>query len=120
MNKDNQNIAVEKILADYVGTGKENSKLEELKALDRKVKRPANIFGYVFGTIGAIIMGSGMSIVMTDIGALVGENSMTVGIVVGVVGLVMAVINYPIYKKILDSRRKKYADQIIKLSNQIA
>ncbi len=119
MNKDNQNIVVEKILADYVGTEKENSKVEELKALDRKVKRPANIFGYVFGTIGALIMGTGMSIAMTDIGERLGENSMPIGIAIGVVGLTMAIINYPIYKSILNSRREKYANQMIELSNQL-
>ncbi|MBQ4523873.1 MAG: hypothetical protein IJA10_13125 [Lachnospiraceae bacterium] len=71
-------------------------------------------------SIGAIIMGSGMSLVMTDIGETLGmEETMTLGIVIGVIGMFMAIINYPILKKILSSRRKKYADKIIALSDEI-
>ncbi len=98
----------------------EESKVEELKRMDSKVKRPANVFAYVFGSIGAIIMGSGMSLVMTDISETVGiENPMLYGVVIGVIGMLMAIINYPIYKKILGNRRKKYADKIIALSDEI-
>ena len=94
--------------------------LDALRELDRKVKRPANVFSYVFGSISAIIMGAGMSLVMTDIGATVGiENPMMPGIVVGVIGLALAIVNYPVYKNILASRRKKYADEIIALSDKI-
>ena len=65
-------------------------------------------------------MGAGMSLVMTDIGGAVGiDDPMIPGIVIGVVGMLMAIINYPIYKGILGSRRKKYADKIIALSDKI-
>ena len=65
-------------------------------------------------------MGSGMSLVMTDISETVGiENPMLYGIIIGIVGMFMAIINYPIYKGILDSRRKKYVDKIIALSDKI-
>ena len=65
-------------------------------------------------------MGSGMSLVMTDIGKTVGiAEPMIPGIVIGVVGMLMAIINYPIYKRIMSSRRKKYADKIVKLSDKI-
>ena len=99
---------------------KEVSKLDELKALDKKVKRPALLFAYIFGSIGAIIMGAGMSLVMTDIAETVGiANPMLYGIVIGLVGMFMAIINYPVYKGILSARRKKYADRIIALSDKI-
>ena len=118
MNSNSQNFMVEKIRTQYIE--KENTELDALRELDAKVKRPANVFGYMFGSIGAIIMGSGMSLVMTDIGTTFGmEDTMFPGIVIGVVGMLMAIINYPIYKKILGSRRKKYADRIIALSNKI-
>lgn len=118
MNKNDQEFLVQKIRTQY--TEKEFTKLDELKALDAKVKRPAIRFAFIFGTIAAIIMGSGMSLVMTDIGNMLGiENNMIIGIVIGVVGMLMAIINYPIFKKRLNSRRKKYADQIIALSNQL-
>ena len=118
MNKNDQEFLVQKIRTQY--TEKEHTELDELKELDRKVKRPANVFAYIFGSISAIIMGSGMSLVMTDIGTTIGmENAMVPGIVIGVVGMLMAIINYPIHKSVLASRRKKYADQIMKLSDKI-
>ncbi len=118
MNKNDQEFLVQKIRTQY--TEKENTKLDELKALDAKVKRPANIFAYIFGSISAVIMGSGMSFVMTDIGSIIGiDNAMVPGIVIGIIGMLMAIVNYPIYKKMLASRKEKYADQIIELSDKI-
>ena len=118
MNKNDQEFLVQKIRTQY--TEKEHTDLDALKELDAKVKRPANVFAYIFGSIGAIVMGSGMSLVMTDVGATVGiADPMLPGIVVGIVGMLMAIINYPIYKGILGARRKKYADKIITLSEKI-
>lgn len=118
MNQNEKEFLVQKIRTQY--TEKEHTQLDKLKELDKKVKRPANIFGYTFGSISAVIMGSGMSLVMTEIGSIIGmENAMIPGIVIGVIGLIMAIINYPIYKKILNSRSKKYADEIVKLSDDI-
>ena len=118
MNQNDQNFLVQKIRTQYVE--KEITALDELKALDAKVNRPANVFAYLFGSIGAIIMGSGMSLVMTDVSQTIGiQNPMLYGIIIGVVGMIMAIVNYPIYKGILTSRRKKYAEQIIAVSNQI-
>ena len=118
MNRNDQEFLVQKIRTQY--TEKEHTRLDELKELDTKVKRPANVFAYVFGSISVIIMGSGMSLVMTDIGSSIGmEDAMVPGIVIGVVGMLMTIVNYPIYKKMLASRRKKYADKIMELSNKI-
>ena len=118
MNKNDKEFLVQKIRTQY--TEKEHSSLDELRALDKKVKRPANVFAYTFGSLSAIIMGSGMSLVMTDIGAKLGMNETLVpGIVIGVIGMAMALVNYPIYKKILASRKAKYAPQIIALSNDL-
>ncbi len=118
MYKNDQEFLVQKIRTQY--TEKEQTGLETLKELDAKVKRPANVFAYIFGSISAIIMGAGMSLVMTDIGATIGvTDPMIPGIVIGIIGMAMAAINYPIYKGILGARRKKYADKIIALSDQI-
>ena len=117
MNND-QEFLVQKIRTQY--TEKKQSGLDSLKALDAKVKRPANVFAYVFGSVAAIIMGCGMSLVMTDIGATVGiAEPLVPGILIGIVGMAMAIVNYPIYKGILSARRKKYADRIIALSDQL-
>ena len=118
MNKNDQQFMAQKIRTQYME--KEPSELDALRKLDSKVKRPANIFAYIFGSISAIIMGSGMSLVITDIGATIGmPDAMIPGIVIGVVGMIMAIICYPIYKKILTSRRKRYAKEIIELSDKI-
>ena len=115
--KDHEFIA-EKIRAQY--TEQESTDLDALKALDAKVKRPANVFGYTYGSVGAVVMGAGMSLVMTDIGKMIGLTStLTPGIAVGIVGLGMSCTTYPIYKKILNSRKKKYAHQIMELSDRI-
>ena len=111
-------FAVEKIRSQY--TEQKNNDLDALKALDARVKRPANVFGYAYGSIGAIVMGAGMSLVMTDIGTKIGLTATLVpGIAVGVAGLVMSCTTYPIYKKILNARKKKYAHQILELSDRI-
>jgi len=118
MNKNDQEFLVQKIRTQY--TEKEHTQLDELKELDTKVKRPANVLAYAIGTVSAIVMGAGMSLVMTDIGSVVGlKDPMVPGIAIGVVGLVAAIANYPMYKKVLGSRRKKYADQIIALSDKL-
>ena len=118
MENNSQNFMVEKIRTQYIE--KESTELDALRELDAKVKRPANVFGYVFGSISAIVMGCGMSLVMTDIGTTIGmTETMVPGIIIGIVGMLGAVINYPVYKKILNARRKKYADKIIALSNKI-
>lgn len=118
MDKNLQNFMVEKIRTQYME--KENTELDELHELDAKVKRPANVFAYVFGSVSALIMGSGMSLVMTDIGESFGiTDAMIPGIIIGVIGMLMVIINYPIYKRILGLRRKKYADKVIALSNKI-
>ena len=118
MNKNDQEFLVQKIRSQY--TEKETTKLDELKELDKKVKQPANVFAYAFGTISAIIMGTGMSLVMTDLGETLGMgDAMVPGVVIGVIGMVMAIINYPMYTKMLSSRKEKYAEQIIALSDKL-
>ncbi|MBQ8791561.1 MAG: dihydropteridine reductase [Ruminiclostridium sp.] len=120
MNRNDTEFMVQKIRTQYVEKDESEKNLDMLRELDAEVKRPANVFGYVFGSIGAIVMGAGMSLVMTDIGAQLGiTNTMPVGIAIGVVGMLMAIVNYPIYKKILSSRKKKYADRIFELSEKI-
>ena len=118
MNKNDQQFMAQRIRTQYME--KESTELDELRELDAKVKRPANIFAYVFGSISAVVMGAGMSLVMTDIGATLGiANAMVPGIIIGVVGMVMALVNYPIYKGILGSRKRKYDAEILKISDKI-
>ena len=113
-----QEFIVQKIRTQY--TEKQHTELDELKALDAKVKKPANVFAYIYGSLSAIVMGAGMSLVMTDIGAMIGLSAaMVPGIVIGIVGMGMALTTYPIYKKMLSNRKKKFAPQIMELSDQL-
>ena len=113
-----QEFIVQKIRTQY--TEKQHTELDALKELDAKVKRPANVFAYTYGSVSAIVMGAGMSLVMTDIGATIGlASAMVPGIAVGIVGLGMVLSTYPIYKGILNSRKKKYAPQIMALSEKL-
>lgn len=113
-----QNKELQEIRKRYLP--RKESSLDTLKALDRKVRRPANIFAYFFGSVSAIVMGSGMSLVMTDIGSVVGiGDPMIFGVLIGIAGLSMALLTYPIYQGILASRRKKYTDKILTLSDKI-
>lgn len=118
MNRNDQQFMAQKIRTQYME--KTPSELDALRELDSKVKRPANIFAYVFGSISAVVMGAGMSLVMTDIGAAIGITSALVpGIAIGIVGLGMALLTYPMYKGILNARKKKYSADILELSDKI-
>ena len=115
--KDQEFIA-QKICTQY--TEKQHTELDALKTLDAKVKLPANVFAYVYGSISAMVMGAGMSLVMTDIGEIMGmTNSMVSGIIIGIIGMGMALSTCPIYKKILCKRKKKFAPQILELSAKL-
>lgn len=106
---------VEKIRNKYVL--KEESKMEQLIRLDKQAERPGTIASIVIGTIGILILGAGMSCV------LVGNSSieiLAVGIVVGIIGMVVAGSAYPIYNKVTKKERKKVAEQIIALSNELS
>ena len=98
---------------------KSTSKVVALKKLDNKVKRPANICAYTFGIVSALILGTGMCLSMKVIGN--GSTAFTViGIIIGVIGIVGVSINYPLFKKILSSRKEQYAGDIIRLAEEIS
>ena len=119
MNKNDQQFMAQKIRTQYME--KESTELDALRELDAKVKRPASVFAYVFGSISAIIMGAGMSLIMTDIAEKIGFGfePMLPGIIIGVVGMILALLNYPMYKGILGRRKKKYGAKILELSDKI-
>ena len=112
MNRNDKEILVQKIRTQY--TEKSPSALDELKALDRRVKRPADIIAYLFGTVGALVLGIGMCLAMEVIGSY-----LIPGIAIGAVGIMMVSFTYSIHKAVLAARRKKYGDEILALSESI-
>lgn len=95
------------------------SKLIALKKLDQKAKLPAAIFTYTFGVLGALVLGVGMCLAMGVIGTGL-SFAMPLGVAVGLVGIAMVSVNYPIYQKLLAEGRKKYAFEIMELAKEIS
>ena len=114
MNTDK--ISAESIAKDYAP--KESSKIVALKKLDNRAKLPATIFTYSCGIISALVFGTGMCLAMQVIGS--GLAGMVLGIVIGVIGMIGCSVNYPIYKKMLEKGKEKYAYEIVQLAKEIA
>ncbi len=100
-------------------TPKDTSKVLRLKKLDKKAKQGANIFAYSFGILSAFVFGVGMCLSMKIIGN--GSTALTVlGIIIGIIGIALVSVNYPIYKKLLENGKKKYAFEIVELAKEIS
>lgn len=97
---------------------KESSKIIALKKLDAKAKRPAKLFGYIFGTVTTLVAGTGMCLAMRVIGGTI--PLMVLGIVIGIIGFAGCGINYPIYRKMIENGKKKYAYDIVELAREIS
>ena len=114
MNTDK--IYAESIAKEYAP--KDNSKIVALRKLDRQAKLPATIFTYTWGIISVLVFGTGMCLGMQVIGS--GITHMMLGIVIGIVGMVGCGVNYPIYKKMLENGKRKYAYEIMELAREIS
>lgn len=115
MNTDK--IFAEQIANEYAP--KDTSKVVALRKLDARAKRPANIFTYTLGVVSALVFGTGMCLAMGQIGSGT-AGSFVLGIIIGVSGMVGMGINYPVYKRILENGRKKYAFEIMELAKAIS
>lgn len=98
---------------------KDTSKVVALKKLDRKAKMPANIFAYTMGIAAALVFGLGMCLAMQVIG---GGSALSVGlgIVIGLIGFAAMGINYPVYRRMLEKGKRKYAFEIMQLAKEIS
>lgn len=115
MNTDK--IYAEQLANEYAP--KETSKVVALRKLDAKAKLPANIFTYTLGVVSALVFGTGMCLAMGQIGGGT-QVSFIAGIIIGIIGMVGMSVNYPIYKRILESGKKKYAFEIMELAKEIS
>ncbi|MBE6754287.1 MAG: dihydropteridine reductase [Ruminococcaceae bacterium] len=111
MNTDK--ILAEAIAKDYAPN--DSSKIVALKKLDMRAKLPATIFTYTLGIISALVFGAGMCMAMQVIG-----GGMVLGVIVGLIGLIGCGVNYPLYKKMLEKGKAKYAYEIVRLAREIA
>lgn len=115
MNTDK--IYAEQLANEYAP--KDTSKVVALKKLDAKAKQPASIFAYSFGIASALVIGVGMCLCMGQIGSG-GTLSMVMGVALGLIGMAGAGLNYPVYKRLLEKGKKKYAFEIVELAKEIS
>ena len=112
MKKMDKELFLQKIREDY--TEKEHGKMDELKALDKKVKFPAQVLAYTVGTVGSLVFGTGMCLAM----GVIGKRKVP-GVIIGCAGMAALAGNYYLYENVLKSRKEEYADQILQLSEEI-
>lgn len=101
---------------------KEDDDISRLRKLDAMVTQKATINSFVTGIIGVLIMGTGMSFVMTDLGTLFGlqgKMNFVIGILIGLSGMVLARAAYPVYSKVLKEEREKTAPEILRLTEEL-
>ena len=106
----------------YTAPTEEEDKMARLRRLDASVTNTAQVVALVFGIVGTLILGFGMSLIMTELGealGISGDAAMMIGITVGVAGGILASLAYPIYNAIVKAKRKKLASEIIRLTDEL-
>ncbi len=101
---------------------KEENKMEQLRNLHSIPSQKAQARAIVIGVIGALIMGTGMSLAMADLGEILGayrELAMLIGIAIGLVGMAMVALAYPVYNRVLQKQRKRIAPEILRLTDEL-
>lgn len=97
-------------------------KLEKLRRLDNSVTQKATAASLVVGILGALILGSGMSLIMTDVGEILGLQgvvNLVIGIIIGLIGIVMVSLAYPVYNHMLKKERTKIASEVLQLTDEL-
>ena len=113
---------LKRIREKYTPPTKEEDKMARLRRLDASTTQAAQTVALIFGVIGTLLLGFGMSLIMTDLSTMLGvaqSLSLILGIAIGVVGGILASLAYPIYNVILKSKRKKLAPEIIRLTDEL-
>lgn len=112
-----QQEEVEAIRKKYAAPNED--KMAQLRALDAGVNRKASSASITIGVLGTLVMGVGMSLVMTDIGARLGELAMIIGVTVGVIGMLLAALAYPVYNRVLKKEKERIAPEILRLTDEL-
>ena len=113
---------IKAIRTKYAAPEEKEDKMEELRRLDASVTQKASAYALVVGIIGALILGFGMSLAMTELGEIIGITgniSMLIGIIIGVIGIVLVSFAYPIYNHIVKKERERIAPEIIRLTDEL-
>ena len=113
---------IKKIREKYIKPEIKEDKMEELRRLDKEASNKAATASLIIGIIGALILGSGMSMIMTDINLFIGlgnNEALITGIIVGVVGIILVSLAYPLFNKILKKEQERIAPKIIELTDEL-
>lgn len=97
----------------------QEDKMEQLRLLDRKVNGKAQAWAIALGVIGTLVLGTGMSLAMTDLSGFLGGTAMFIGIPVGLVGILLVALAYPVYNRILKKERQRMAPEILRLTDEL-
>lgn len=98
---------------------KEETKMEQIHRLDAQVTQKATMVSIVVGVIGLLVLGVGMSLVMTDLGTALGDFSLVAGIIIGIAGMILIGIAYPLNNYVLKKEREKIAPEILRLTEEL-
>lgn len=112
-----QQKEVEAIRSKYLP--KEEDKMEKLRKLHAIPTQKAQAAAIAVGVIGALVLGTGMSLAMTNIGAVLGSFAMVLGVIIGLAGMVLVALAYPLYNRLLKKEREKIAPEILRLSDEL-
>lgn len=111
---------IRKIRNKYSHTVDDEDKISTLRRLDRQVESKATMYSLIVGIIGALIMGTGMSLILTDVASSLGAVlAMIAGILIGVAGIILVCLAYPTYNYIIKKERAKVAPEIIRLTDEL-
>ena len=98
---------------------KEEDKMEQLRRLHAIPTQKAQAASLAVGIIGALILGTGMSLCMTELGAALGHLAMIMGIMTGLAGMILVALAYPIYNRTLKKERERIAPEILRLTEEL-
>lgn len=110
---------VKRIREKYEAKAAEEDTMEKLRRLDAGVTRKGTAASIILGVLGALIMGTGMSIAMTELGDVFGTMAMPFGITTGVLGIVLLTLAYPVYTHLVKKEREKIAPEIMRLTDEL-
>ena len=98
---------------------KEEDKMDKLRRLHAVPTMKAQAAAIAVGVVGALILGTGMSLCMTELGAALGIAGMVIGVIVGIAGIALVALAYPLYRRTLKKEREKIAPEILGLTEEL-
>lgn len=99
---------------------KEESKIDQLRKLHNSASQKAKTWSISIGIIGTLILGSGMSLILTNLGAILGlSGAFPLGVLAGLLGLLLVAFAYPIYNRVLKKERERISPEILRLSEEL-